>query len=35
MVALTDGTDLKTYKRGGHIMLGAACPHPLATNLPA
>ena len=21
-VALTDGTDLKTYKRGGHIMLG-------------
>lgn len=27
-VALTDGTDMKTYKRGGHIMLGGKMPSP-------
>lgn len=27
-VALSDGTDLKTYMRGGHVMLGGRMPSP-------
>jgi L-iditol 2-dehydrogenase len=27
-VALTDGTDMKTYMRGGHVMLGGKMPSP-------